>query len=167
MSIFGVYGAPNAANLVYYGLHTLQHRGQEAAGIAAFDENGKGRRHRGLGLLGEVFNQSVLDSLPGSIAMGGVKYAKNWGIYVMIGRYADRDGNTPCMPDGFIPDIEVYDNPLDGYQLGDPNETMLKTVLTLAGYEYPAEPASVKKKPATIKGPASPKRETFGVFLRQ
>ena len=75
MSIFGVYGAPHAANLVYYGLHTLQHRGQEAAGIAAFDENGKGLRHRGLGLLGEVFNQSILDTLKGNIAMGGVKYA--------------------------------------------------------------------------------------------
>lgn len=75
MSIFGVYGAPHAANLVYYGLHALQHRGQEASGIAAFDENGKGLRHRGLGLLGEVFNQEILDSLKGSIAMGGVKYA--------------------------------------------------------------------------------------------
>ncbi|MBQ6437195.1 MAG: amidophosphoribosyltransferase [Bacteroidales bacterium] len=75
MSIFGVYGAPNAANLVYYGLHALQHRGQEASGIAAFDENGNGLRHRGLGLLGEVFNQGILDGLKGSIAMGGVKYA--------------------------------------------------------------------------------------------
>ena len=75
MSIFGVYGAPQAANLVYYGLHALQHRGQEASGIAAFDENGKGLRHRGLGLLGEVFNQDILDSLKGNIAMGGVKYA--------------------------------------------------------------------------------------------
>ena len=75
MSIFGVYGAQNAASLVYYGLHSLQHRGQEASGIASFDENGKGLRHRGLGLLGEVFNQNILDTLKGSIAMGGVKYA--------------------------------------------------------------------------------------------
>ena len=97
----------------------------------------------------------------------GVKYAANWGIYVMIGRYADRDGITGCMPNGFAPDVEVADAPLDGYQLGDPNETMLKVALTLAGYEYEPELKSVKKKPAAIQGPASPKRESFGVFLRQ
>ncbi len=98
----------------------------------------------------------------------GVKYAANWGIYVMIGRYADRDGNTGCMPNGFAPDVEVADAPLDGYQLGDPNETMLKAALTLAGYPYEPELKSVKKKPATpIEGPASPKRESFGVFLHQ
>ena len=100
----------------------------------------------------------------------GVKYAANWGIYVMIGRYADRDGNTACMPDGFTPDHHVYDNPFDGHQLGDPDESMLKAALTLAGYQYPepaAATAAAKKKPATIKGPASPKRESFGVFLRR
>jgi C-terminal processing protease CtpA/Prc len=53
----------------------------------------------------------------------------NWGIYVMVSRYADKDGNTACMPDGFVPDVEATDNPLDGYQLGDENESMLSVVL--------------------------------------
>ena len=53
----------------------------------------------------------------------------NWGIYVMVSRYADKDGNTACMPDGFVPDVEASDNPLDGYQLGDENESMLSVVL--------------------------------------
>lgn len=75
MSIFGVYGSPHASNLVYYGLHCLQHRGQEAAGIASFDDEGKGVRLRGLGLLSEVFSKGNLDTLQGNIAMGGVKYA--------------------------------------------------------------------------------------------
>lgn len=75
MSIFGVYGTPHASNLVYYGLHALQHRGQEAAGIASFDNEGKGLRHRGLGLLSEVFTKGTLETLQGNIAMGGVKYA--------------------------------------------------------------------------------------------
>ena len=99
----------------------------------------------------------------------GKKYAANWGIYVMVGRYADKNGETPCMPYGFTPDYTSEDNPLDGYQLGDPNETMLKTALTLAGYQYQAATASAsaKKKPALIKGPASPKRETFGAFVHQ
>lgn len=59
----------------------------------------------------------------------GIKYTDNWGIYVMVSRYADKDGNTPCMPDGFEPDIKVDDDPLDGYELGDENETMLYTAI--------------------------------------
>ena len=59
----------------------------------------------------------------------GIKYTDNWGVYVMVSRYADKDGNTPCMPDGFQPDIEVEDNPLDGHQLGDEDETMLAAAL--------------------------------------
>lgn len=63
-----------------------------------------------------------------------VQYTDNWGIYVMVSRYADKNGNTPCMPDGFIPDIAAEDVPWDGYQLGDPEETMLKVALKSAGY---------------------------------
>ena len=62
----------------------------------------------------------------------------NWGIYVMVSRYADRDGNTPCMPDGFEPDRSASDDPLDGYQLGDENETMLSVVLNAGGDAAPA-----------------------------
>ena len=58
-----------------------------------------------------------------------VQDVRNWGIYVMVSRYANVYGNTPCMPDGFTPDLEVTDDPLDGFQLGDENETMLYTVL--------------------------------------
>ena len=58
-----------------------------------------------------------------------IELTDNWGIYVMVSRYADKDGNTPCMPDGFEPDREAIDDPLDGYQLGDENETMLSAVL--------------------------------------
>lgn len=75
MSVFGVYGVQNAADIIYYGLHALQHRGQEGAGIACFDANGHGSRHRGPGLVTEVFNPSILSSLHGSIGIGSVKYA--------------------------------------------------------------------------------------------
>ena len=131
-------------------------------------EQSYGKYCTGYILEGAKWYDDIKKSLSSTEYKNGMKYAANWGIYVMIGRYADRDGNTGCMPDGFTPDHEVRDNPLDGHQLGDPEETMLKAALTLAGYEYPAAPTSVKKKPATlIGGPASPKRETFGVFLRQ
>lgn len=57
------------------------------------------------------------------------KYAGDWGIYVMIGRFADKYGNTPCMPDGFEPDFLVDDDPTRTDPLGDENEVMLKAVL--------------------------------------
>ena len=62
------------------------------------------------------------------------KYASDWGIYVMIGRFADKDGNTPCMPDGFEPDFLVEDNPVEPYPLGNSNEAMLKAVLSYIRY---------------------------------
>ncbi len=58
----------------------------------------------------------------------------NWGFYVMVSRYADKDGNCPIMPNGFAPTIQAEDNPNDGYQLGDARETMLAAALQAAGY---------------------------------
>ena len=63
----------------------------------------------------------------------GKKYSDKWGIYVMISRYADKYGKTPCMPDGFVPDFPVEDNPVEPYPLGDPREVMLSKVLTYLG----------------------------------
>ncbi len=63
---------------------------------------------------------------------------EDWGIYVMIGSYSDKDGNNPCRPDGLTPDTAVSDAPFDGFQLGDENETMLKAALSAAGKSYTA-----------------------------
>ncbi len=80
--VLGIYGVPNAATLTYYGLHALQHRGQEGAGIVAVDEEGTLRRVKGKGLVTEVFNGDKLASLTGKMAMGHVLYtpAKDSGI---------------------------------------------------------------------------------------
>lgn len=68
------------------------------------------------------------------------QYMKSdWGIYVMISTYADRDGNNPCRPDGLTPNFEVADNPVQPYQLGDDREAMLRAALTRAGKTYPTE----------------------------
>ena len=48
--------------------------------------------------------------------------------------YADKNGNNPCMPNGFTPDIEVEDNPQEPYDLGDDREALLRKALTKAGY---------------------------------
>jgi amidophosphoribosyltransferase len=72
--VFGIFGHPNAAELTYYGLYALQHRGQESAGIATSD--GKTLRvHRGMGLVSQIFNGDVLHNLVGSTAVGHTRYS--------------------------------------------------------------------------------------------
>lgn len=72
--VFGIWGHPQAAQITYFGLHSLQHRGQEGAGILANDQ-GKFKRHHGLGLLADVFkNPKDLEKLEGQAAIGHVRY---------------------------------------------------------------------------------------------
>ncbi|MGM0212936.1 amidophosphoribosyltransferase [Enterococcus sp. AZ109] len=73
--VFGIWGHPDASRVTYFGLHSLQHRGQEGAGIVANDQ-GKLTGYRGLGLLSEVFEDDAqLSSLTGQAAIGHVRYA--------------------------------------------------------------------------------------------
>ncbi len=69
---------------------------------------------------------------------------KDWGMYVMVSKFADRDGRNESIPDGIPVDVEVDDNPFDGCQLGDENETMLRAALRAAGKVYP-QTASVTR----------------------
>src|SRR6266404_3738374 len=72
--VFGIYGHPNAAQLTYYGLYALQHRGQESAGIVTSD----GKRfceHRGMGLVSQIFSGEVLKNLHGTAAIGHTRYS--------------------------------------------------------------------------------------------
>src|SRR5690349_7264009 len=73
--IIGVSGIPDAAQLTYLGLYALQHRGQESAGIVAIDREGQARAHRGMGLVSENFDESVLATLPGDVAVGHTRYS--------------------------------------------------------------------------------------------
>src|ERR1041384_3488613 len=73
--VFGIFGHPDAAAITALGLHALQHRGQEAAGIVSFD----GKRfhsERRMGLVGDNFSRrEVIDRLPGTTAIGHVRYS--------------------------------------------------------------------------------------------
>lgn len=72
--VFGVFGAPDASQLTYYGLHTLQHRGQEGAGIVSSDSK-QLYQHRDRGLLAKVFaDPAELKRLVGDAAIGHVRY---------------------------------------------------------------------------------------------
>lgn len=76
--VFGIWGHPDAAKLTYYGLHSLQHRGQEGAGIVV--SNGeKLRIVKGEGLVNEVFGNGQLEQLEGNAAIGHVRYATAGG----------------------------------------------------------------------------------------
>ena len=73
--VFGIFGHADAAALTALGLHALQHRGQEAAGIVTFD-GGRYHAERRMGLVGDNFSkQSVIDRLKGSAALGHTRYS--------------------------------------------------------------------------------------------
>lgn len=73
--IFGIYGHREAAALTQLGLYSLQHRGQESAGIVAVDEGGRARVSRAMGLVSEGFGDDEMDALQGPIAVGHTRYS--------------------------------------------------------------------------------------------
>jgi amidophosphoribosyltransferase len=72
--VFGIYGHPNAAELAYYGLYALQHRGQESAGIVSCD-GGEFHEYKRMGLVSQIFEGLVLRELTGSMAIGHNRYS--------------------------------------------------------------------------------------------
>ena len=72
--VFGIFGHPEAANLTYLGLYALQHRGQESAGIATADGE-RMRVSRTMGQVADAFTSSVLEGLPGHLALGHTRYS--------------------------------------------------------------------------------------------
>ena len=72
--VFGIHGHDEAANIGYLGMHALQHRGQESAGLVAV-EDGKLRRHVAMSLVSDAFSRETLAKLPGRTAIGHVRYS--------------------------------------------------------------------------------------------
>jgi len=72
--VFGIFGHPEAANMTYLGLYALQHRGQESAGIAASDGEHV-RISRAMGYVADTFDGDTLAELPGTCAIGHVRYS--------------------------------------------------------------------------------------------
>jgi amidophosphoribosyltransferase len=79
--VFGIFDHPEAANMTYLGLHALQHRGQESAGIVTSDSE-KLYAHRAMGLVQDSFTQDQLAKLPGRVAIGHVRYSTAGGSYI-------------------------------------------------------------------------------------
>ncbi len=78
--VFAAIGVPNAAEITCLGLHALQHRGQEAAGIVACDDAGEFRTHKGLGLVSDVFDEASIAGLQGSTAIGHNRYSTSGSL---------------------------------------------------------------------------------------
>ncbi|MBL8954308.1 MAG: amidophosphoribosyltransferase [Myxococcaceae bacterium] len=76
--VFGVYGHEEASRLTYLGLHALQHRGQESAGIVSNDA-GQLKPYRQMGLVADVFTEPILQDLKGPAAIGHVRYSTAGG----------------------------------------------------------------------------------------
>jgi len=80
--VFGVFGHPDAANLTYLGLYSLQHRGQESAGIVSSD----GKRlygEKAMGLVADIFNSDRIKKLPGHMAIGHNRYSTAGGSFAI------------------------------------------------------------------------------------
>ncbi|MGH7436867.1 MAG: amidophosphoribosyltransferase [Polyangiaceae bacterium] len=79
--VFGVFGHGESANITYLGLHALQHRGQESAGIVTTDGQVL-YAHRAMGLVQDAFTQEQLGKLPGRSAIGHVRYSTAGGSHI-------------------------------------------------------------------------------------
>lgn len=79
--VFAVYGHAEASNIAYLGLHALQHRGQESAGIVTSDGEGL-FVHRAMGLVQDAFDAERLQELAGHIAIGHVRYSTAGGSHI-------------------------------------------------------------------------------------
>ena len=78
--VFAAIGVPDAAAIVGLGLHALQHRGQEAAGIVSCESSQRFHTHKGLGLVSDVFNDERLARLPGRMAIGHNRYSTSGSV---------------------------------------------------------------------------------------
>jgi len=74
--VFGLYApGEKVAKLTYFGLFALQHRGQESAGIATFKPGEPVRLHKDMGLVSQVFSETILNEMPGDMAIGHTRYS--------------------------------------------------------------------------------------------
>jgi len=93
--VIGIFGVEEAARYAVLGLHALQHRGQESAGIVT-SHNGKLHCYKGMGLVANVFPNGRIDGLPSEIAIGHVRYSTAGGSTIanaqpLLARYMDME----------------------------------------------------------------------------
>jgi amidophosphoribosyltransferase len=140
--VVGVLGHPSAAVLAYYALHSLQHRGQEGAGIVVSDGSKLLKEHKGLGLVSEVFQSDVLSSplMAGSAAIAhnrystaGAKSVRNVQPFVA----GFRDGQVSVAHNGNLTNADALRTELEMrgsiFSTSSDTETILHLMATSVG----------------------------------
>ncbi|MCQ2182909.1 MAG: S41 family peptidase [Bacteroidales bacterium] len=118
--------------------------------VCMFGENSYGKTASCYLFNGKDWYIESKDRISSAQYKDGITYASNWCAYVTVAYNVNILGEAKCCPNGFQIDADkaVEDNPLDGCQLGDPNETMLSKVLSFAGY-----PSRTKSLPPSCRIP--------------
>jgi amidophosphoribosyltransferase len=139
--VFGVFcDSPDkdAASLVYYGLFSLQHRGQESAGIAAV-KDGVIECRKGMGLVGEVFNSETLAQLKGSAAVGHVRYSTSGGSTIenaqpFVSRF--KLGSIAVVHNGTLTNADVVRELLEDSGVGFTSSSDSEVIINLIAKNY-------------------------------
>jgi amidophosphoribosyltransferase len=139
--VFGIYCTDpknDAASLVYYGLFSLQHRGQESAGIAAFHEGTVDSR-KGMGLVGEVFNHETIAQLKGSAAVGHVRYSTSGSSCIenaqpFVSRF--KLGSIAVAHNGTLTNADVVRELLEDAGVGFTSSSDSEVIINLIAKNY-------------------------------
>jgi amidophosphoribosyltransferase len=139
--VFGVYRKDpkkDAASLVYYGLLSLQHRGQESAGIAAARENVIDCR-KGMGLVGEVFDPETLSQINGSAAVGHVRYSTSGSSSIenaqpFVSRF--KLGSIAVAHNGTLTNADVVRELLEDAGIGFTSSSDSEVIVNLIAKNY-------------------------------
>jgi len=153
--VFGIFNNKNAAQLTYYALYALQHRGQESAGIVTSDE-GEFHHYKGQGLVSDVFTEELIRSLAGTAAIGHVRYSttgENTLQNVQPISFKYRRGNLALAHNGNIVNAHQLRNHLE--RQGSIFQTSTDTevaahLIARSGYENTED--AVEESLSMIKG---------------
>jgi amidophosphoribosyltransferase len=153
--VFGVWGHPDAAQLTYYGLHSLQHRGQEGTGIVVNDGK-KLKVVKGEGLVSEIFTEGVMKELEGTSAIGHVRYATAGGggyenVQPLL--FHSQNGSLALAHNGNLVNANLLKHQLEAqgsiFQTSSDTE-VLAHLMKRSGYSQPKD--QVKNALSMLKG---------------
>ena len=129
-AVFGIYGKGlDVSRLTFFGLYSLQHRGQENSGIATTDGE-KIYCHKGIGLVAQVFNEKIIQSLPGYIAVGHNRYSTSSGAGIEYAHPVEvSDNSLTLVHNGNLPSTTLLVKFLKdkGVELSNSSDSMIIT----------------------------------------
>ena len=133
--------------------------------ITVIGEQTHGKFCSGIILPAQSWYQTLGSQLSAAEVKRALSAVPNWGIYVMISRFADKNGFTLCAPKGILPDYKAEDTIKSGVELGDPQEPMLATALKLIAGEQPQQRPAARPGEVPVRlskpGPERPGRFRF------